>query len=431
MILPFVGILREDTARTSLERARTAAQDLDLATLGAVTAETGERGFTITGNDSFLDSYTSGQDQFESSLAALRSAGLPPAAAGPVESMANAYQLWLIEFAEPQVQLVRAGGLNAARARTGSGIGRELFDAFQSRSEDAGVAIDRVISERRDTQGRRNIESDVLALLGGVAAALTAAIVIAIARQRWQEMHRLRAATAELEQERELGRRRADVLASVSHDLRSPLAGVVLQASMLEEQATEEGRDELVALSVAVTRGASRAAMLVDELLDFARMESGGMQLDIAPLEVVAVVKEAIEDVRIARPSFAVQIEDRVGSDDTVPGDEERLRAVFRNVMDNGARYGAPPFRVRIEPGPAVVEVHLEDSGPGVPEEERTAIFRKYERGSTAAGAKGTGLGLYFSRELVQMHGGTLLVGKSALGGADFVVTLPRGKGGR
>lgn len=426
MILPFVGILREDASRSSLDRARTAAQDLDLATLGAVNAETGERGFTITGNDSFLDSYTRGQQQFENSLAALRAAHLPTDAEKQIEAMDAAYRSWLIQFAEPQVQLVRAGGLNAARARTASGIGREMFETFQKRSDDAGAGIDGLIAERRSAQSHRNIESDVLALLGGVAAALTAAIVVAIARQRWQEMHRLHEATAALERERELGRKRADVLASVSHDLRSPLAGVVLQASMLEEQATEEGRDELVALSAAVTRGASRAAMLVDELLDFARMESGGMQLDISPLEVLGVVKEAIEDVRIARPSFTVQVEDRVGSDDTVPADEERLRAVFRNIMDNAARYGAAPFRVRIEPGTKAVEVHFEDSGPGVPEEERSAIFRKYERGSTAAGAKGTGLGLYFSRELVQLHGGSLTVGKSPLGGADFVVTLPQ-----
>ena len=279
--LPFAGILREDTARTSLEKVRTAAQELDLATLGAVTAETGERGFTITGNPSFLNSYTDGQQQFESSLAALRSAGLPAQVTGPLEQMASAYEAWLIQFAEPQVQLVRAGGLNAARARTASGYGQDLFETMQSRAEDTGAAIDQEVSKRKSTFDRRNIESDALALLGGIAAAVTGAIVVAGARLRWHEMHRLHTATVELEKERELGRRRADVLASVSHDFRSPLAGVVLQASLLEEQAEEEGRDELVPLAAAVSRGATRAALLVDELLDFARMESGGMQLDI------------------------------------------------------------------------------------------------------------------------------------------------------
>jgi signal transduction histidine kinase len=267
-------------------------------------------------------------------------------------------------------------------------------------------------------------------LLGGVAAAVTAAIVVAGARLRWQEMHQLQAATMELEHERELGKRRADVLASVSHDLRSPLAGVVLQASMLEEQAEAEGREELLAMAAAVSRGATRAALLVDELLDFARMESGGMQLEIEPLDLCAVVKEAVEDVRIARPSFAVEIDDQMGEDELVKGDEERLRAVFRNVMDNAARYGKGPYRVRIVPDGTRVDVHLEDGGPGIPESERSAIFQKYERGSTAAGNKGTGLGLYFSRELVALHGGTLAAGASPMGGADFVVSLPRSLNG-
>ncbi len=428
--LPFAGILREDSARTALEQARTAGQELDLATLGAVTAETGERGFTITGNASFLEPYTNGQQQFESSLAVLRRSGLPANVTGPLDAMAAAYQAWLVEFAEPQVQLVRAGGLNAARARTASGFGRDLFETMQSRSEDTGAAIDRETSRRKSTLDRRNIESDILALLGGMAAAVTAAIVVASARLRWQEMHRLHAATAELERERELGRRRADVLASVSHDLRSPLAGVVLQASLLEEQAEEEGREELVSLASAVSRGATRAALLVDELLDFARIESGGMQLDLEPLDLCGVVREAVEDVRIARPSFTVEIDDETDPDELVRGDEERLRAVFRNVMDNAVRYGEGPYRVRIVPDGATIDVHIEDSGHGVPEAERAAIFQKYERGSTAAGNKGTGLGLYFSRELVALHGGTLAAGASALGGADFVVSLPRSLNG-
>ena len=348
----------------------------------------------------------------------------------PVEAMAAAYQSWLVQFAEPQVQLVRAGGLNAARARTSSGIGRDLFETMQSRSEDAGAAIEREVQSRKTSQTHRNVESDVLALAGGIAAAVTAATVVAGARLRWQDMHRLQATTTELERERDLGKRRADVLASVSHDLRSPLAGVVLQASMLQEQAEEEGREELIALAAGVTRGATRAALLVDELLDFARMESGGMQLDIEPLEISAVVKEAVEDVRIARPSFTVEIDDQTVGDELVPGDEERLRAVFRNVMDNAVRYGKAPYRVRVVPDGPRVDVHLEDSGPGIPETERAAIFQKYERGSTAAGNKGTGLGLYFSRELVALHGGTLAAGTSLMGGADFVVSLPRSVNG-
>lgn len=425
IILPFFAIQREDDAQRALDRARTAAQELDIATLGAVNAETGERGYTITGNTSFLDSYTSGRQQFDTSVASLRALHLGANIDGEIDAMVAAYNHWLINWAEPQVQLVRAGGLGAARVRTGSGIGVDLFNTLRSRSEDLGAAIDQRVAAQKSEHDERNIQTDIFVLAGGVAAAIAAAFIVAGGRARWQAMHNLRAARAELERERELGRRRADVLASVSHDLRSPLAGVVLQASILEEQAEEDGNDDLVATAQEVSRGATRAALLVDELLDFARLESGAMQLEIAPLELCGVVKEAVEDVRIARPSFAPEICDDTG-DELVPGDEERLRAVFRNVLENAARYGKAPIRVRLLPIAMRMEVHIEDSGVGIPDAERSSVFRKYQRGSTAGGNKGTGLGLYFSRELVLLHGGAMDVRTSPLGGADFVVSLPR-----
>lgn len=427
ILLPFVGIVREEHARNDLEVARNAARELDVASLGELSAETGERGYTITGNADFLDSYTSGRLQFDDAIAVLRGLHLPIGITNQVDQLEGSYQVWLIQFAEPQVELVRAGGLNAARARTASGLGRDLSETIQTKAANTGAAIDQEIASRQSTQEALNIQSDILAILGGIAAAVSGVIVIAGARQRWQAVHSLHATTEQLERERELGRRRADVLASVSHDLRSPLAGVVLQASLLEEEAEESGRADLVALATAARQGATRAALLVDELLDFARLEAGGMQLDIQPLELPAVLMEAVEDVRIARPSFSLELQDGIGREEPVPGDEERLRAVFRNVMDNACRYGKAPFRARLVTADGRVEVHIEDSGPGIPAPEREAIFRKFERGSTSAGAKGTGLGLYFSRELVALHGGSLNVENSSLGGADFVIGLPRG----
>lgn len=425
IMLPLLAIARENEAQRGLDRARTAAQELDLATLGAVNAETGERGYTITGNTSFLDSYTSGREQFDASVANLRALGLGSGIEDEIDAMVAAYDHWLINWAEPQVQLVRAGGLGAARVRTGSGIGVDLFGTLRSKSDELGASIDQVVRDQKAEYDNRNVQTDVFVLFGGVAAAIAAALVIAGGRARWQAMHHLRAARAELERERELGRRRADVLASVSHDLRSPLAGVVLQASILEEQAEEDGKPDLVATAQEVSRGATRAALLVDELLDFARLESGAMQLEIVPLELCGVVKEAVEDVRIARPSFAPEICDETG-DELVPGDEERLRAVFRNVLENAARYGKAPVRVRLLPVDKRMEVHIEDSGAGIPEAERSSVFRKYQRGSTAGGNKGTGLGLYFSRELVLLHGGSMDIAWSPLGGADFIISLPR-----
>src|SRR5690606_29340024 len=102
------------------------------------------------------------------------------------------------------------------------------------------------------------------------------------------------------------------------------------------------------------------------------------------------------------------------------------LRMVMRNLLENAFRYGEPPLRVRIENGGPDVKIHIEDSGPGIPPTEREKIFERFRRGTTSRGQDGTGIGLYISKGIVQLHGGSLDIGTSPLGGADFVVTLPR-----
>lgn len=220
-----------------------------------------------------------------------------------------------------------------------------------------------------------------------------------------------------------------EALAAVSHDLRSPLTGVMLSASLLEERAAEAGDSEIAELAADVARGTRRAALLVDDLLDYARCEAGAMQLTTEPVDLGAVVTEAIEDVRLSRSHLQVQVV-RPESPVIARGDDQRLRTVFRNLLENAARYGQPPFRVRIVPAGKQIEVHIEDAGPGIPDAEREVIFGRFRRGSTTRGTTGSGLGLYISRKLIELHGGSVSVGESELGGADFVVRLPAARSG-
>jgi signal transduction histidine kinase len=167
---------------------------------------------------------------------------------------------------------------------------------------------------------------------------------------------------------------------------------------------------------------------MVIELLDFTRIEAGKLSIMREEISPLALVESAIDDVLVSHAGAVFSVAAEAAPDATVPVDPGRLRLVLRNLMENAVRYGKAPFRVRIEPDRAGIEIHVEDSGPGVPANEREAVFERFNRGSTSEGhSQGAGIGLYISRGVVELHGGTLTVGQSPLGGADFVVRLPAG----
>ncbi|MGH2610193.1 MAG: sensor histidine kinase, partial [Tepidiformaceae bacterium] len=224
---------------------------------------------------------------------------------------------------------------------------------------------------------------------------------------------------------KDLSRRRKEALATASHELRNPLAGLLLSTQILEEEALETGNEELGMMAGEMVTSARRAADMVNELLDFTRLEAGGIHLNSRRIPPQELVDSALADVRLSRSTAAVSVESSVEGHKEIRGDFGRLRLVLRNLLENACRYGEPPLRVRITNRGPGVEIHVEDSGPGVPSAEQDAVFERYRRGSTSRGRDGSGIGLYISKGIVEMHGGSMRIEESPLGGADFVVALP------
>jgi two-component system OmpR family sensor kinase len=212
-------------------------------------------------------------------------------------------------------------------------------------------------------------------------------------------------------------------VADAAHELRTPLAALKLQAQSLERAETPEARHVAVDR---LTSGIERATRLVEQLLVLARQEAseGAPQ----PVEIDDVARRAVADVAPQAAQKRIDLGLSRADAVQVRGHADALTILLRNLLDNAVKYtpegGTVDLEVRAADGGGA-EVVVEDSGPGIPEEERERVFDRFYRipGSTATGS---GLGMAIIRSIVDRHGGAITLGASErLGGLRVHLTLP------
>lgn len=200
------------------------------------------------------------------------------------------------------------------------------------------------------------------------------------------------------------------------HDLKNPLASIMLNAHLLEQ----EKPNEIVRDIVDSAEGMRR---MVGNMVDISRSEDGTMRPRLAVVRVRSILDQVCGGhARRARQSGKT-LEVLAPDDLRVRADAELLRRVCDNLLDNAVKYAAPgPVCVTGKAVEGGVEMRVEDTGPGIPLAARAQIFDKYAQ----LGAAGSGgLGLTFCRLAAQAHGGSIRVEASPLGGSAFVLTLP------
>lgn len=221
-------------------------------------------------------------------------------------------------------------------------------------------------------------------------------------------------------------------LADAAHELRTPLAGLASSAeTLLQSELDDETHEQLLSLLVRESR---RAGRFLDGLLTVARLE---MDPDLArsgpPTEVdlATLARTELDRVSLMRPGLSVSV---VGATPPVVTDREAVATIVRNLVENAARAAGPEDAIRLtleaqpQHQPQHVLVVCEDTGPGVPEQDRERVFDRLVRLDTARQADpgGSGLGLALSRAHARALGGDLVCRASGdLGGAAFVLTLP------
>jgi PAS domain S-box-containing protein len=242
---------------------------------------------------------------------------------------------------------------------------------------------------------------------------------------------RLRAerARTRLAQAEEATRARDQFLGIASHELRTPITALGLQAQSLlrlSERAPERPLTEVVPRVRTLHRQTARLAHLVQALLDVTQVSAGKLALRREPLDLAEVVRDAMGRWREALARAGCPLELRV--DRSVPGEWDRMRVeqVIDNLLENAVKFGAgKPVEIVVDASDGSAHLAVADHGIGISPDDQRRIFERFERAVPDAHYGGFGLGLWITRNIVEAHGGDIRVSSEPGKGSRFYVTLP------
>ena len=219
-------------------------------------------------------------------------------------------------------------------------------------------------------------------------------------------------------------------LANLSHELRSPLTSILLYAKAL--QGGRLAADAIVHAGVTIEANIRRQVRLVEDLIDVSRIVAGKLALEVAEMDLRALVLEVLESMRPEAEAKSLEIVVEGGREPSLcQGDRSRLQQVVTNLLSNALKFTSSGGRVnvRVDAPDGVVRLVVSDTGRGIDSAFLPHVFERFaqEKGHQNPGL---GLGLSLVHELVQLHGGTVRAESPGRDlGSSFTVTLPRGAG--
>jgi len=217
-----------------------------------------------------------------------------------------------------------------------------------------------------------------------------------------------------------------EFISSISHELRTPLTAITGWGETLiyNEQLDDESKRGIAIM----LKEARRLTKMVEELLEFTRMEDGRFTLNIEMIDIAAELEDAIFTFRelLHQDELEFSYESDMDEAPLIPGDPNRLKQVFLNLFDNAAKYGREGKRIEVSilMEGVFVKISIRDYGPGVPEDEIDNIKMKFYKGSNSK-ERGSGIGLAVCEEIIKYHGGSMELANTEDSGFQVTILLP------
>jgi signal transduction histidine kinase len=221
---------------------------------------------------------------------------------------------------------------------------------------------------------------------------------------------------------------RDEFMAIISHDLRTPLNVIAINAARLAKMVpTGEGADQIRKMCVQIEDAAGRVGGMVDDLLDAERMALANLRLPARPGDLRDLAREAIDLVSPLVEAQGISLAAALPEQPVLTSfDRDRMLQVFSNLLANAVKYTPKGGMVQLamEANDALVRVSVSDTGPGIPAEQHERVFRRFTQ--VGRGQGGVGLGLYIARRIIEAHGGNIGLVSRPGEGSTFFFTLPR-----
>src|SRR5258706_3782708 len=226
---------------------------------------------------------------------------------------------------------------------------------------------------------------------------------------------------------KELEQRKDVFIWTASHELRSPLTVLKLQAALLHRQLAKQGVPASAPGLAGIETQITTIARLVEELLDVSKIQAGRLEYVREPVDLDALLREIAEIMQQTHPSHTILVHGAVQS--SLIGDRDRLGQGFTNLLSNAIKDSpdAQTVEMDLSASPETVTICVRDHGLGIPREQRDKIFERFYRAASPQhrAIPGLGMGLYIVAEIVKRHGGTISVDSEVGKGSTFTVTLP------
>ena len=220
---------------------------------------------------------------------------------------------------------------------------------------------------------------------------------------------------------------KSEFISSVSHELRTPLTAINGWGETLLADESGDVQQLHRGLGI-IVKESRRLTDMVEELLQFSRMEDGRFTLQVEDVDLQAELEDAVYTYRELFQQDGIALEytsDKAIYEEPIAGDPDRLKQVFCNLLDNAAKHGGSGKRIAVHLRQADdgYEIAIRDFGPGIPEAELPYVKQKFYKGSSKA--RGSGIGLAVCDEIVHRHGGTLTIENAQGGGTVVTIWLP------
>ncbi|MFN0147121.1 MAG: ATP-binding protein [Dehalococcoidia bacterium] len=301
-----------------------------------------------------------------------------------------------------------------AEIAPGSAVGRPLIEAVRDYELDALV--------RRATAPGAQPETAVVTF-GAHRLPLRAAAMRIAEGRGWDMLLVL----TDLSEVTRLDQVRRDFIGNVSHELRTPLAGIRALAETIESGNVDPG-PQTTEFASRIIAQVDRLTILVTELLDLSRIESGAMPLDPQPTDLAVLVAESASllQTRLEKGGITVSAPPAPGPIAEI--DRSSLQRAMNNLLDNAIKFSPAGATIHVaasDEGELAV-ISVRDEGPGIPAHELPRVFERFYKGDASRASSGVGLGLAIVKHVVRAHGGTVEATAEPSGGATFTMRVPK-----